>query len=374
MEKRILFIAHDAGAYGANQSLINIVSSLKSKNVFVTVVFPIRGIICDFFEERGWDYHIVNFRTELRPKSNGLIGYSKNILRAHYKKYINSIALKGLYDIVDANEINIIHSNSGVVAIGVDLAKKKGIPHIWHLREYIHPNYGLYVFGGLENYKKRIKKTDNIICITNNVAKGFGVADKAFVLPDAIRKTPKYLQSLSKSNYFLFCGALTKNKGIEEAINAFYNFFLTNSGYRLLIVGEGSLDYETYLKEKVKKIGLENHIEFLGFRTDMDELMARATAFLMCSRNEALGRVTVEAMMNFCIVLGYNDSGTAEIINHGKTGFLYNNEKELINYMIDIINSNEKFERVRNSAYHYAVSNFLEEKFSSDLVRYYHDL
>ncbi|UPZ16066.1 glycosyltransferase family 4 protein [Flavobacterium humidisoli] len=374
MENRILFIAHDGGAYGANQSLINIVSSLKERGVFVTVVFPLRGMICDFFDKNGWDYHIVSFRNELRPKTDGIISYLKNILRVFYKKYLNSLAIKELYDIVDLNKINIIHSNSGVVAIGVALAKNKNIRHIWHLREYIHPSYGLYLFGGIQKYKKRIKRTDNIICITNGVARGFDVVEKAFVLHDAVRKKPIFSKPQPKEKYFLFCSALTKSKGVEEAIDAFSKVVKVNNGYKLLIVGEGSSDYENYLKEKVVKIGLENDIDFLGFRKDVDELMIKATAFLMCSRNEAMGRVTVESMLNFCIVFGYNDSGTAEIVEHNKTGFLYNNENELVNYMSDIITNKEKYEGVTTTAYNYAISNFLEEKFCDNLMNYYDKL
>lgn len=374
MEKRILFIANDSGPYGANQSLLNIVSFLKSKDVFVRVVFPYVGPVCDLFKERGWDYEIVNFRYELRPKTRGGISFLFNVLRNYYKIAKNLIALKILSDLVDDNNINIIHSNSSVITIGLDLAKLKNVIHVWHLREYIHPNYNLYVFGGLRKYKIKIQNSSNIICITNGVAKWFNIGSNAFVLRDAIRKEPKYFQPISKSKYFLFCGSLNKNKGVEEAIMCFYKVFLKNSDYKLLIVGAGPLDYEEYLKEKVKNLNLKDSVKFLGFREDIDDLMVKATAFLMCSRNEALGRVTIEAMLNFCVVFGYNDGGTAELIEHSKTGFLYNNQEELVGYMMDIINSVESFNLVRENAYQYATSNFLEEKFGINLLEYYDSL
>ena len=371
MEKRILFLAHDAGLYGANQSLMNMISALKAKNIFASVIFPFPGGVCDVFKEKGWDYHIIPFRSELRPKSDGQVDRFLNLLRAFYQKIINFKALRKLEYVVKVNNINVIHSNSAVIEIGVHLARKHSIAHIWHLREFIHPNYGLHVFGGLEDYKKKIQNTENILCVSYSIAKGFGVQNKSLVLYDAVRKQPSHINFGTKDKYFLFCGALIKNKGIEEAIDAFNVFFSSNKEYRLLIVGEGSKQYEVFLYTKIKNLGLESHIEFLGFRNDMDILFSKATAFLMCSRNEAMGRVTVEAMLNSCIVFGYDDSGTGELIEDQKTGFLYKDIDQLVMYMEAIVTDKKRFDVVRSLAYQYASENFLEAKFVDKLVEYY---
>ncbi len=374
MEKRILFIAHDALAYGANQSLINAVSSLKSKGVYVTVVFPERGIICEIFEEREWEYHIVYFKNELCPKVDGPVVYIKNILRRCFKVITNSLALKKLSEIVELKKINIIHSNSSVVSIGKKLARVKNIHHVIHLREYIHPNHGLYVFDGLKKYKNKIRKSKNIICISEGICKAFNLEGNSLTLRDAIRKEPKYSSPVSKEKYFLFCGSVSKNKGIEEAIEAFYKFSLNYSDYKLLVVGGGNENYKSYLLRQVKEMNMVDRICFLGFRSDIDDLMAKSRALLMCSRNEGLGRVTIEAMFNFCVVFGFNDSGTSEVISHGETGFLYNSIDELIDYMNGIVNNENSFNIVRDNAYRYAKSEFSERVFGDKLIQYYDSL
>ena len=43
----------------------------------------------------------------------------------------------------------------------------------------------------------------------------------------------------------------------------------------------------------------------------------------------AYGRVTVEAMMNDCVVIGRNSGGTSELIEHEETGFLFDSNSEL---------------------------------------------
>lgn len=374
MNKNVLFIAHDSSLYGANQSLINMISSLKSKPINTLVVFPDRGLICTKFDELGWDYQVIKFRTELCGQKGGITNYLLNILRYLYKTFVNFQAFYKLSSLVKEHDINIIHSNSSVQTLGKKIAKSKKIPHIWHIREFIHPNNGMNVFGGIEKYKTKIQNSNNIICITQKIANYFNIENKAYILYDAVRREGKNIPTKFRSNYFLFCGSFDKNKGIEEAIQSFYQVYTQYPDLKLLIVGSGDLNYENYLKQKVIELNLQYNVEFLGFRDDIDELMANAIAFLMCSRNEALGRVTIEAMLNYCIVFGYNDGGTSEIISHGKTGFLYENIDQLVSYMINIVNEDKNFELIRENAYEFASSNFLEEQFGDRLTDFYNNL
>ncbi len=372
--KRILFVAHDSWLYGPNQSLVNMVSSLENLEIDIFTVFPQTGPICDVFDQRGWRYFVINYRNELYPKINGLFDQGIHYLRYFYKQFLNWRALKSLSEIVMDNKIDIIHSNSAVVKIGFDLSQITNTKHIWHLREFIHPNYGLFVYGGLEKYKEKVRRTDHIICITEKVCNEFNLGKNALILKDAIRKTPRYSESTGKSNYFLFCGSLHKNKGIEEAIYAYREVIKSFKNYRLLIVGEGTKEYENYLKDLVKEEIAAKKIEFLGFRNDVDEIMSKALALLMCSRNEALGRVTIEAMLNFCLVFGYNEGGTAELIVSEDTGVLYDTTEQLIELMTKRITRSNDFATIINKAHQFASIHFLEANYGERLVKYYNTL
>ncbi len=374
MKSRVLIVAHGSGAYGANQSLLNIVSALSSKGIFVLIVIPSKGEICEKFDSFGFNYKIVKYSSELCHNSKSLYLIIFNLLRSYKRKIVNFFALIKLKNLLIENSINIIHSNSAVVKIGFDLAVKNQIPHIWHLREYIHPNYDLYVFGGFNKYKKKIQTSTKIIAISNGVANRFDVFNNSMIIRDAVRKSPKYNTRPVKEKYFLFCGALHKNKGIEEAILAYYHVFGLYKDYKLIVVGTGEVEYEIYLKNKVDKLKMSSHVLFFGFRNDIDDLMYKATAFLMCSRNEALGRVTIEAMLNFCLVIGYNDSGTSEIIENNKTGCLYDSINELVLLMLKSIENFEYFDDIINAAYLHAKLHYLEDKYGNDLIDFYNKI
>ncbi|PZR19820.1 MAG: hypothetical protein DI539_12695 [Flavobacterium psychrophilum] len=372
MKKNILFITHDTLLYGANQSLINMVSSLRDLGVSVKVIVPDRGPICDYFDEEQIDYSVVRYKTELKDPRKSIKSRFLNFLRFINTGIKNKIALKELQKIVRLHNITIVHSNSGVVGIGEELAKKENIRHIWHLREYIDLDHGLDVFGGMQKYKERIKKSDKVICISKGILKYFGVDDNSVVLYNSVRKVANSFKPETKSNYFLFCGSLVKNKGIEEAIQAFYNVYQHKNTLALWIAGSAEHAYDAYLKKMVLDLKLEKNVKFLGFRKDTDELMSNALALLMCSKNEALGRVTIEAMLNSCIVIGFNNAGTAELINDGQTGLLYNNTQGLANRMLEVINdTNNNLEMIRLNAYNYACANFLEKQYGIDLINYY---
>ena len=99
----------------------------------------------------------------------------------------NSKAKKRLAQIVDEFQPDIIHSNSSVIGVGFDVAKKKGIPHIYHFREYAD-KIPVHFLPSEASFLKKIQ-TDNsfIICIVKDMIEaGFWPTGKAFQLsPDA---------------------------------------------------------------------------------------------------------------------------------------------------------------------------------------------
>ena len=372
-EKNLLFVAHDASLFGANQSLINMISSLKDEDVSIKVVFPEKGPICQQFDLLGIEYLVIKFKGEgIDPRNDGIKVKFLNLLRQLNKILLNALALRKLRKLVRMHNITIVHSNSSVIGIGEELAKMENIRHVWHLREYIDLDHGMAVLGGIDKLKDRIRKSDKVICISEGVKRHFDVGENSIVLYNSVRKDSKGFITRPKGNYFLFCGSLVESKGVEDAIRAFYKVNQVNTAFKLLIAGSGEYRYEQYLKNLTVQLNINEKVEYLGFREDTDDLMSNAIALLMCSHNEALGRVTIEAMLNSCVVIGFNNAGTAEIINNGLTGFLYNSVEELSACMIAIASERiDGLDDIRLNAFNYAKNNFLEKQYSKRLINYY---
>ena len=66
----------------------------------------------------------------------------------------------------------------------------------------------------------------------------------------------------------------------------------------LLLAGSGNNALQRNIKEKVRRMGLESNVRFLGKRTDIDELLNAFDVFVFPSLHEGLGIVALEAQAN----------------------------------------------------------------------------
>ncbi|WP_138504768.1 glycosyltransferase family 4 protein [Nostoc sp. PA-18-2419] len=93
-----------------------------------------------------------------------------------------------------------------------------------------------------------------------------------------------------------------------------------------ILVGDalfGEQDYVQQLHQQVTELGLENRVKFLGFRSDIPQLMAACDLVAHTSTSpEPFGRVIVEAMLCGKPVVAAKAGGAMELIEHGLNGFL----------------------------------------------------
>lgn len=88
-------------------------------------------------------------------------------------------------------------------------------------------------------------------------------------------------------------GRFSIQKNHEFLIEIFNEIHKENKDSILLLIGTGEL--EDNIKEKVKLLGLDKNIKFLGIRNDINELLNAMDAFLLPSFFEGLPVVGVEA-------------------------------------------------------------------------------
>lgn len=129
---------------------------------------------------------------------------------------------------------------------------------------------------------------------------------------------------------FTLVGLIHPNKGQDVAIKAFAKIAKKYPQVRLLIVGDGDNDYLDQLKKLTEDLGVLNLVEFWGYLEDPYKAYLDSDVILMCSKNEGMGRVTVEAMSVCRPVIGYDNAGTSEIIQHEYTGLLYRGDHEAL--------------------------------------------
>lgn len=93
-----------------------------------------------------------------------------------------------------------------------------------------------------------------------------------------------------------------------------------------LFVGEalfGEQQYVEQLHQQIQQAGLHHRVRFLGFRSDVPQLMAACDVVAHTSTApEPFGRVIVEAMLSGTPVVATAAGGAIELITPGQTGWL----------------------------------------------------
>lgn len=341
---KVIYILSSNTKYGgANKSFLNMLNGLLHYGIKPLVILPEEGGICSTFDELNIKYKIFSFRMSSYPKVSkdtyikDLILFFPRLIR---NSILNFLAEKNLYKIAKNFQTEIIHTNVGPIQIGYNVAKKLNIKHIWHIREFQTLDFNIKPLFSMNSFKSKLKSSNNrCIAITQCIFDYFDLdKSKDTVIYNGVLHKKDIRYSVKKQNYFLFAGRLDPNKGIVNLIQTYANFKMnSNSDIKLYIAGDTSnVSYNNHLHHLVKELKLDSDILFLGMRDDIYDLMYNAYALIVPSLNEAFGRITVEAIFNGCLVIGFDSKGTAEIIHSIGGGMLYKSESELLDLLIDI--------------------------------------
>lgn len=86
-------------------------------------------------------------------------------------------------------------------------------------------------------------------------------------------------------------------------------FKIREERWKLQIAGTGSEESLNYLKQLCRENGVEESVEFLGFRKDVEKLYQDASIFVLSSRYEGFGLVLIEAMSQGCACIACDYKG-----------------------------------------------------------------
>jgi glycosyltransferase involved in cell wall biosynthesis len=109
-------------------------------------------------------------------------------------------------------------------------------------------------------------------------------------------------------------------KGVADLLQAAAALRSEFPGLRVEIAGSGPLQGDLELESH--RLGLTEHIRFLGWRRDIGPVLRNWDIFVMPSLDEGLGMAILEAMAEGLPVVGTSVGGIPELIEDGRTGFV----------------------------------------------------
>lgn len=361
---------------GAGFALINILEGVKRLGINPIVLIPKEGPMSVKLRELGINYYFINTKNCIYPPTrtfNDVIRWPYRLIKNFV---INLNALINLIIICKKEVPDVIHTNSGVIRYGFWCGMLLGIPHVWHIREYQSKDFFWRALGGEKRVAQLYSKSSNhCIAITRGIFSHFGLdMKKDKVIYDGVFHENVSLPNVKKKKYFLFVGSLQKGKGIFDAIQAFETVAHKLNGYELWIAGHDYIGVESYISSmKNKKL-----VKYLGFRPDVYEMIAGATALLVPSYYEGFGFITAESMLNNTLVIGRDVAGTKEQLDNGlnitgnEIGLRFNDLEGLCNAMIAVTkNGNEHYTSMIHQAHDVVMSMYTIENSSIQVVNFY---
>jgi len=137
-------------------------------------------------------------------------------------------------------------------------------------------------------------------------------------------------------------GGFVPEKNHEGLINIIKSCYKNFPDIQLLLLSKGKL--EKTVKTKVKDLGLESNVHFLGYRSDVLDILSHSRVFVLPSFIEGLPAVILEAMYCKTPVVAYNVGGIGEVVIQDQTGWLVEKDDELLfqNFLEKILSAGDR--------------------------------
>ena len=362
----IMYIASDnyagSGAFLSMANLARIIKERYGGNILV--VLPRRGDGEELLEQFSIPYiHVFSIDWCIKAgKSNSLKARGKRLCG----RFINIFSILGLCIIILREKIDIIHINTSYSYVGAVAGKLCKRQVVWHIREFLEEDQGREIWDKKKGYAL-INKSEKIIVISNAIFEKYkNIFDikKIRIILNGIDEHQFYMPEhhILKNNHvkIAIVGTISRYKGQLCAVEAID--ILVKKGIEnliLYVIGKGNKDSEEELIDLIKQRNLEKFIVLTGYQRNVADWLKNTDIILTCSKAEAFGRTTVEAMFAGCLIIGAEAGGTRELIKENETGLFFQegNAADLSRKLESVLKNKKRMAQVAQNGQNYMLKN-----------------
>lgn|GEM_PF-109267 len=275
-------------------------------------------------DEQQYGIHIKSFPFSRNPLS-----------KSNFKAY------KELVQFIKTEKIDYIHCNTPTGGLLGRLAGRK-----CKVKKVIYQAHGFHFYKGapLKNWllyypveKWLARYTDALITINNEdferakkkfklrnhgkvyYVPGVGIDTTQYNLDEKLREGKRRELGLNEGDIAVISmGDLIERKNYDTAIRAIAE--ANEPKLQYFICGKGP--EEEKLKALAESLGVTKQIHFLGFRSDIKELLTAADIFLFTTKQEGLPRSMMEAMASGLPCIASKIRGNTDLLDGTDGGFL----------------------------------------------------
>lgn len=293
-------------------------SDSKTKTKLISAGMPA------FWKNKEWSKAFTAMEKKERLIAKGRHKFTwvikwKEVLRENYELFLASklaeMAQNRMFDIVQFHSpLRVLH-----------FAPVMNLPVFFTMHDPISHPFNSNTVGTIA---KAFSKTKNINFISISKAQrkpvpGIKWAGNVYNGTDLNRFSFKS----AKGDYLAFAGRVLPQKGVDVAVRV-----AKKTGKKLKIVGTLRTEHNDFWYKKVKPY-LSRRITYEGvlLNKDMPKFYQNAEALLMpILWSEPFGLVMTEANSCGTPVIGFNRGSVKEVVKHGKSGYIVNNEGQMV--------------------------------------------
>lgn len=307
---------------------------LKSLRQFNRILKPEMITVQDEYGFIEYRYTACNLIPRSKLAYNRLIYY-----------YLNKL----VKDILDKEgKIDVIHLQSFVTHgfAANRLSKKLNIPLVYT------EHSTLFSRGLVSKFDEKIIRdiainSKAVTCVGSGLRKElYNIAGKIpLITPNFVDESVFIRKSEKKRKIFsiLSVGFLTEKKGFKVLIEAFHRFHRRFPNSELVIGGDGPQRSE--LELIVSSFNLTGVVHFKGAqsRTQIADLMKRASVFALASEHETFGVVLIEALACGTPIVTTNCEGPSDLVNNTNGLVVEINDIDGLCCALEQVYSNESY-------------------------------
>lgn len=321
-----------------------------TKKVLLTAT--VQSHICQFhrplaevLHAHGYEVHVAA-RDNLAEKNGLKLDFAEKVYDVPFsrspKSPDNLRAYRVLKKILEQEHYDVIHCNTPMGGIVTRLAawkaRKRGTK-VFYTAHGFHfykgaPRKNWLVFYPIEKLFARL--TDTLITITHEDhalasekfscrvthMHGVGVDEQRYhrVSCEERAAVRRELGFENQQKILLCVGELLPNKNQAMAVRMMDIVRKTFPDALLLLAGNGP--QRENLEQLTEELGLQKHVRFLGYCTELEKYQQAADVLVSCSKREGLPLNIVEAMLSGNPVVATQNRGHRELVKPEETGYL----------------------------------------------------
>ena len=336
MAKRVLYVNPTADISGGENSLLALLQGLDRSQYEPLLICPAQGRLTQRAQ-------IARVPYQVHPTQQ--LSLTGSPLQVFFDLFRSLPAARRWRDLIVREDVDLVHVNSFRIAVACSLgARLAHRPVLWHVRDIPTSPFKRRLLTMLA-----LNLADRIVAVSEAVAHVFehvrarpssvrviynGINLSAFV-PTVQREVTRAELEVPPDTILVGnIGQLVPWKGYDLLLHSMAQPEVRALSIRLLIVGESISpgfrvpqswwNYKERLLVLSQQLGLDNSVQFLGFREDISNLMAALDIYAHAAIwPDPLPRSILEAMASGLAIVAPAIGGIPEMVCDRESGWLY---------------------------------------------------